>query len=49
MHNYKLLHLSVTIFVNEMGRWKMHYHVFVLYCFYLLWPVIVTSIITLVS
>ena len=30
MHNYKLLHLPVTIFV-KMPPWKMDCHVFVLY------------------
>ena len=44
MHNYKLLHLPVTIFVNAMLPWKMDRHVFVLYPIYLLWPVIVTCV-----
>ena len=38
MPNYKLLYLSVTIIVTEMPLWKMDYHLFVLYCIYLLWP-----------
>ena len=32
MHNYKLLHLPVTTFVNAMPPWKMDCHVF---CFVL--------------
>ena len=34
MHNYKLLHLPVTIFFNAMPPWKMDCHVFVLYSIY---------------
>ena len=34
MHNFKLLHLPVTIFFNAMPPWKMDCHVFVLYSIY---------------